>query len=273
MIRSFIRKYSSEILIGFLFFFTYTPTFLWMWDRWFVRDSYYSHGILIPFISVFFIWNIRADLARIQPKSSPWGLRLVVLGLIVHILSSLLRIYFSSGLSMLVVLSGIVLHFYGTRIYRKILFPILFLIFMIPAPLVLITNISFRMKIFAAEIAQTVLSQMGFLAVRDGSVIRMQHAYVVVDDICSGLRSLISLTALGAIFAFWMKTTPLKKTLLFISTIPIAVLTNVCRIVFLSIISEVWGPKYATGFIHDLSGYLIFALAYIFLFMVWRMLE
>lgn len=263
----------KAIIAGIIFCAAYAPTFVWMWDRWFVRDSYYSHGILIPFVTFFLIWQRRKQLQSLVPSCSLWGVVLIVVGLIIYWFSSLLRIYFTSGFSMLIVLYGLVLYFYGKAIFRKILFPLFFLIFMVPLPLVAITNISFRLKLLAAEIATVLLNNMGLLAVREGSIIKMQSAYVIVDDVCSGLRSLISLTALGSIFAYWLNSGMLKKILLFLSTIPIAIVTNVIRVILLSIISEVWGPQYAEGFVHDATGFLVFALAFIFLYAVKQVVE
>src|SRR3989338_1310408 len=244
----------------------YYPTLIWMWDRWFIRDSYYSHGILIPFVSLFLIWQLMDELKEIECKGSGWGIVLIVIGFAIHVFSALFRIYFSSGFSMLIVLFGIVLYFYGGKILNKIFFPLAFLVFMIPLPLVLIEGISFKLKMLAAHIATLLLNKMRIPAIREGSVIKMRNAFVVVDDVCSGLRSLISLMALGSIFAFWMKSSVTKKVLLFLTTIPIAIITNVCRIIFLASVSEIWGPEYATGFVHDLSGFLVFALAFILLF-------
>ena len=272
-IAAFCQHNAKFLVISGLFLLTYVPTFIWMWDRWFARDSYYSHGILIPFVTGFLIWQDRAELAAIKSKPSPWGLVLIIAGLFVHIISSLFRVYFSSGFSILIVLFGIVLYFFGVKVTRKILFPLAFLAFMMPLPLVIITNISIKMKFLAAQIAETILNSMGLMAVRDGSVIKMRHAYVIVDDICSGLRSLISLTALGSIFAYWMKGPMLKRILLFLSTIPIAIITNVARIIFLASISEIWGAEVASGFLHDLSGFMVFALAFALLFAVGRLLE
>ena len=270
---AFLKKYTKELLIAAAFLFTYVPTFAWMWDRWFVHDSYYSHGILIPFVTAYLIWLKREELSKIPHEPSKWGIWLIVGGIAVHVLSSLLRVYFSSGFSMILVLWGIILHFYGEKFFSKITFPVFFLFFMVPLPMVVIANVSFQMKIFAAQIAAFILNQMGLLAIREGSVIRMQHAYVTVDDVCSGLRSLISLTALGSIFAYWMKADMLKKIVLFLSTIPIAIITNVCRIIFLSAVSEIWGPQNAVGFIHDFSGFMVFGIAFILLFAVGKLLE
>jgi len=272
-IKNFLRKYSAEVILALAFIFAYFPTFLWMWDRWFAKDSYYSHGILVPFVSGYLLWQKRDVLAKIVCKSSRWGIPLMLFGVGLHVISSLFRVYFSSAFSMLFVLAGAVLHLYGWQMLRQVRFPLAFLFFMLPLPLVVIVNISFKMKLFAAEIARSVLDNMGFQVVRDGSIIKMPHAQVIVDDVCSGLRSLISLAALGAIFAHWLKAPMYKRILLFLSTVPIAVVTNVCRVVFLSFVSEVWGPQYAAGFIHDVSGFMVFALAFLMLYVTARVIE
>ncbi len=267
------RNHIAELLLGGIFLLAYLPAILWMWDRWFARDSYYSHGILIPFVTGYLIWQKREELSAIKPVKSSLGMVLIVFGLVIHLISSILRVYFSSGFSMIIVLVGVIAHFYGNQILKKVLFPILFLFFMIPLPMVVISNISFQMKLFAATLATGILNNMGLPAVQEGSILKMRHAYVIVDDVCSGLRSLISLTALGTIFAYWMKSGIFKKIILFLSTIPIAIITNVCRIVFLSFVSEIWGPEYAVGFIHDFSGFLVFGLAFVLLFFVGKLLE
>ena len=261
------------VLLGGLFILAYVPSFVWMWQRWFARDSYYSHGILIPFVSGFFIWQLRDELRKIPLSRSAWGMPCIALGLLIHLGSSILRVYFTSAFSFLIVLYGLVLHFYGERLFRRIFFPLIFLIFMMPLPLVVIVNISFKMKLFAADIATRIINSIGLLAIREGSVIKMEHSYVIVDDICSGLRSLISLAALGSIFAYWLKAGWVRRAALLISTVPIAVIANVGRVVFLAFVSEIWGSKIATGIVHDISGFLVFAIAFILLLLVTKILE
>ena len=260
-------------IVGIFVLLIYVPSFLWMWDRWFARDSYYSHGILIPFVTAFLIWQKRDVLKKIKPETSPWGLRLFFLGIAIHLLSALFRVYFSSGFSLIIVLFGLTLHFYGFKALKEVLFPISFLAFMIPLPMLVITNLSFRLKIFATQIAVGALNNMGLFCVQHGSTIVMRHAYVVVEDACSGLRSLITLMALGSLFAYWMKSSFLKKAILFVSTIPIAVITNVGRIIFLSFVSEIWGTQRAVGPIHEASGIIIFLGAFCLLYVVQKVIE
>ncbi|MBF0532566.1 MAG: exosortase/archaeosortase family protein [Candidatus Omnitrophica bacterium] len=256
-----------------LFIAAYIPTFIWMWDRWFAHDSYYSHGILVPFVTLFLIWMKREELGRTDKTCSAWGLNLIVFGILAHLFSSLFRIYFSSGFSLLLVLAGLILHFYGAKIFRIILFPVVFLVFMVPLPLVTITTISFKLKLIAAQLATLSLNHLGVPAVRQGSMIYMRDAYVVVEDVCSGLRSLISLTALSSVFAYLMKGNWWKRGMIFLSAVPIAIITNVARIMTLSLISEIWGSQYATGLIHDMTGFMVFALAFILLWFVVQLWE
>lgn len=268
-----LKQHLQPVIAFGLCALTYVPTFVWMKIRWFGRDSYYSHGILIPFIVAFLIWQKKDELKRAAVSCHPWGLPLIIAGICIHVISSVLRVYFTSGFSLLLTVTGIILHFYGWQILRLIAFPIFFIVFMIPLPQVVVVNISFRMKMFAAALSAKVINAMGILAVREGSIIRMRHAYVIVDDVCSGLRSLISLTALGSIFAYMFKAAMWKRVLLFLSTIPIAIITNVCRVVFLAFVSEVWGHEAAGGIVHDASGFGIFVIAFVLLMAVSKILE
>ncbi|HRZ40641.1 MAG TPA: exosortase/archaeosortase family protein, partial [Candidatus Omnitrophota bacterium] len=305
-----MKKHYPFFLSFFLVLLAYVPTFDWMRIRWFSASSYYSHGVLVPFVVAYLIWQkwpeiletLRhcdtktlkdtetprhsdtmtlknkgaeaPDVASVTVSQCPsaLGLPLIVIGLLAHIFSSVMRVGFISGFSMWVVLAGLILHFYGMKMFKTVLFPLVFLLFMIPLPELIVVNVSFRMKMFAAGIAEKVINAMGILAIREGSVIRMPNAFVVVDDVCSGLRSLISLTALGSIFAYWFKGPMWKRWLVFAMTAPIAVATNVCRVVLLSFVAEVWGHEAASGFVHDLSGFSVFALAFLMLLAFGKMI-
>ena len=197
----------------------------------------------------------------------------IVLGIAIYLASSTLRVYFSSALSMLLVLVALILYFYGTKTLYKIAFPIFFLVFMIPLPLYMIVNISFKMKLFVATVAAHILNIMGLYAVQEGSVIKLRSTFVIVDDVCSGLRSLISLLALGSIFAYWMRGSLGKRVVIMLTTIAIAIITNVCRVVILSTFSEILGVQATKGFVHDMTGLLVFAVAFGMLYLIGRLLE
>ena len=251
----------------------YIPTFIWMIDRWTEKDTYYNHGFLVPFISIFIAWLKREKLGKLKIEPTNTGWLLFIIGITIHTMSALVRVYFTSGFSLLLTLSGLVLLFFGKKSLKELLFPILFLISMIPLPLVAIANISFRLKILAANISTRILNGMGIPAIRDGSVIKTMHSYLMVEDPCSGIRSLIALISLGALMAYFSNTTKVKKAIIFLSSIPIAIASNIIRIVALGLASEIYGSKLATGTFHDVMGILVFVFAFFGLSLVGKMLE
>jgi len=261
------------VSLGVLTLIAYIPTFIWMVDRWVAKDTYYSHGFLVPLISLFIVWIKREKLGRLKIVPAKLGWLFFGSGMFIHLVSSLWRIYFSSGFSLILVLVGLVLLFLGKNYLKETLFSILFLLFMIPLPLVAIANISFKLKIFAAQISTVLINWFGIPAIRDGSIIKTMHSYLIVEDPCSGIRSLISLIALGALMAYFTPASKVKKTVLFLSSVPIAISSNIIRIVSLSLISEIYGAKFATGWFHNTMGVLVFVFAFIGLVLVAKMLE
>ncbi len=244
-----------------------------MWERWFAYGSYYSHGLLVPVISLFLIWQKRHELRSIKLEPATAGLWLFVAGIVLHLVSLLFRVYFTSGFSMLIVIAGIVWCVWGKNYMKAILFPIVFLAFMVPLPIVVVISISFQLKILAAQIATALLNVINIPAFQEGSYIRMTHAAIIVEDVCSGLRSLIALLALGALFSYWMPSGKIKRLVMFLSSVPIALVTNVCRIMALAIIGEMWGTRYITGSVESFFGFCVFVLAFFLLSEVEKLLK
>lgn len=261
------------IILTVLVIAAYIPTFDWMIDRWSAKDTYYSHGFLVPFISAFIVWLKRKELSKLTIKPLNSGWLLFISGLLIHAISVRFRVSFSSGYSLIVVLTGIILLFLGKDYLKKLLFPVSFLLFMIPMPSVLIASMSFRLKIFAAQVSTIVVNKIGIPAIREGSIIRTMHSTLMVEDPCSGIRSLVALIALGALAAYFSDISRPRKIVLFISSIPIAVATNIIRIASLSAVSEIYGEKYATGVFHDTMGILVFIFAFLGLMLVHKLLE
>lgn len=267
------QQYIKPAIITALLLVIYSPTIWWMVDRWNAKDSYYSHGFLVPIVSLYVLWIKRSKLAAIKPKPHILGLWLLAAGLVIHMLSAFFRIYFTSAFSSLLVISGIVLYFSGKEMLKQTLFAILFLVFMIPLPLISIVGITFKLKIFAAYWANKIVNALGVRAILDGSIIKMAHTHVVVEDVCSGLRSLISLLALGAIIAYLSKLSRWKKIVVFLAAGVMAIVANIVRIVFMALTSEIYGAKFTEGFLHTLSGLIVFVVALAGLMIVVKELE
>lgn len=251
----------------------YWPTFVWMKARFLEADSYYSHGFLVPLVFLFLIWNKRKELKTSRTEPLNLGLFLLIPALLMHLVAYRWGINFISGFSLIFILFGLSLYLFGSEFTRHLVFPILFLVFMVPLPQVMIIHISFKMKIFAAQVATSIVNLMGIHAVRDGSNVLLPNTVLTVGDPCSGLRSLISLTALGALYAYLSKIPSIRKVVLFLVSIPLALLANIIRIVMLLIVAFVYGSEVATGKFHDFSGFLLFVIALLGLIIAGRILS
>ncbi len=251
----------------------YIPTIIWMVDRWVAPESYYGHGFLIPIVSLFIVWQRRDALKKINLSCDTRGLWILAGCLLINIICASLKVYFISGFSFVLALYGLILFFFGKEMARNLIFPVFFLAAMIPLPLVAIGNLTVKLKLFAAQCATFILNRIGFPSIRDGSIIRMPASFIAVEAPCSGLRSVISLLTLGVLFAYAMKVSYVKKSILFLSSIPIAIATNVLRIVMIATVNDLYGEKVAMGLFHDFTGFLVFALAFVGLLGVGKMLE
>ncbi len=260
-------------VISVLLLIAYIPAFTWMYARWSARDTYYSHGFLVPFIAGFLVWQKRKILAAIPVKTASIGWPVLFTGLAIHGLSTIWNVGFTSGFSLLVTITGIILVLGGKEYLRHLWFPIVFLAFMIPLPETAIANSSFRLKIFAAQVSAFLVRHMGIPVIREGSLIITRHARLMVEDPCSGIRSLIALIALGALMSYFTNLTRTRRLILFASSVPIAVATNVFRIVSLTLIGEIYGEQYTHGLVHDTLGILVFVLAFAGLASVHKILE
>jgi len=176
---------------------------------------------------------------------------------------------------MLLLLIGFSLYFFGREFTKAISFPLAFLFFMFPLPMGVIGAISFPLKMMVSNLAGMVLNAFGFPLYREGAVVHLARTMLVIDDPCSGIRSLISLLALGALIAYISRTTLLKKGILFLAAIPIAIFSNVLRVCALILAANGLGNQWAMPehWFHTASGMGVFGISMILLFLLLRVLE
>ncbi len=263
------------IIIAILIAVTYKVTFLWMYGRYMSADSYYSHGFLVPFVSLFVIYQQKDRLSQTEQKTSSSGLYILLFALLLHLLGTILYVFSISGFSIFFLVIGLSLYLFGTKISKTIWFPLLFLIFMFPLPGAIITLVSFPLKIFAAKAGVWVVSTLGVPVHGEGFNIFIPAGHLLVGNPCSGLRSLIAFMALGSVFAYLTPVGPGKKWFLFFLTIPIALLSNVIRVPILILVSHYWGLEAAAPdtFVHTGSGMLVFVIGFILLLTTAKVLE
>ena len=228
----------------------------------------FSHGFLIPIVSFYFVYERRKALSILSPSTSWAGLGLLLFGIILLLLGNLATEYFTMRFSILVILGGIILFLLGREFFKNLLFPLVFLIFMIPIPSILMDRITFPMQIFASKVAASTLYFISIPALREGNVLLLANTSLEVAEACSGIRSLISLLALSVVFAYFSQKETWKRILLVLSTFPIAILANAARVSGTGILAYYYGDRVAQGFFHGFSGWILFVVAFVCLFVV-----
>ncbi len=179
----------------------------------------------------------------------------------------------TQGYSLVLLLFGLSLFFHGGRATRTVWFPLGYLVLMLPMPPYMMNVIAFRLKVFAARAGSGIAVKLGIPLARSGMTIHIPAGSLRIADPCSGLRSLIALVALGALFAYLTRGNAWKRVVLFAAAVPLAVLANVIRISVLCVVANVWGIDAALGFFHDFSGLLLFMIAFVGLVTVRKLLK
>ncbi len=247
-----------------------------LYDRFVEGESYYTHGPLIPLVSLLIVLLlIRHASVPVRPRR--WsGLIVLVFSLLLHLAACRARVNFASGFAFIGVLAGLVLLLWGGRAFRRLWFPIALLVFMVPLPDVTITNLNFTLRNYAATGGVALAGAMGVIAERMGDmgnqVILEGDKTLVIANVCNGLRTLISLLAFGALYAYVCRLRGGWRVGLFVLAVPVAVVANSLRIVSLILIADIWDVKTATGFFHDFSGVLIFVMAFGMMFGLERLI-
>lgn len=235
-----------------------------MVQQWY-QDENYSHGFLVPFIAGYFLYTRWAELK--DAPVFPWksGLLVIVFGLIQLLIGWLGTEYFTMRSSLIVLLAGLILSFFGTSVFRVLTLPLGYLFFMVPIPYIIYDAVAFPLKLFVTKVSVLTLKTVGVVVVREGNIIMFPATTLEVADACSGIRSLISLLALAVAFAFFIRITPWKRWLLICSAIPIAIFTNAMRVIITGFLAQYWGEKAAQGFFHEFAGLAVFGLAMVML--------
>lgn len=236
-----------------------------MVEIWNKPESYYSHGWLVPFVALFIAWRQRGELAA-DPRPSWIGFWTMIAGLLILIVSGWLIVGFLPGFGLILTIWGICGFLLGWTVMKRLWFAAFILCFMVPPPEQFIVQSTLAMKLMATALAMRLLDLFGIVAVNDGQTIYLGDSFVTVGSACSGLRSLISLIFLGVLFARFSNLSWPRRIALAATSIPIAIVSNVARVVSLSLVAYFWGTNAVSGPVHDASGYLIFVVAFFLLY-------
>jgi len=162
--------------------------------------------------------------------------------------------------SFVILLYGLALALGGRGAFRLLLFPISFLLLMIPLNF-LDEKVGFPLQLLMARSSTGILNMIGIETTRIGTGIYSRVFHFDVAAPCSGIRSLMALTTVTAAYAYVTQHVQWKRWVLFLSAMPLAVLGNIARVTSIALVAQVYGQEIASKAYHEYSGFIVFAVA------------
>jgi len=240
-------------LLGFIFY----DALAEMEHIWSIKEEY-GHGYIIPAITVFLIWQKKDLIENVDYKGSWLGVLIILLGLFLYYAGELSSILVIIQYAFIIVIFGIALSILGTKVFKIIFVPLAILLFMIPLPAFLLNNLSSQLQLISSEIGVAVIRLFNISVYLEGNVIDLGVYKLQVVEACSGLNYLFPLMTLAFISAYFFTGSFWKKSVIFLSSIPITILMNSFRIGAIGVTVEYWGPEMAEGVLHDFEGWAVF---------------
>lgn len=253
-------------LLAFLLAFLYRKVLGHLAIQW-MNDEDFSHGAFVPVFTAFVLWRERQRFAQLKISPSWAGLFVSVLALGMLVGGVFGAELFLSRSSFVVLLAGLVIYFLGWEFFRAALFPWAFLFLMIPIPKIIFNKVAIPLQFIASSLATAQMQLMGVPVLREGNIIHLPSMSLEVVEACSGIRSLMTLGTLAIIYGYFLETRLSRRVVLALASVPIAVVANAWRVTGTGLLGQYWDPDKAQGFFHTFSGWLIFVLALILLFL------
>ena len=241
--------------VGFLI--TYWPTLHGLVKQWLGNEDY-SHGLLIIPIVLYLIWQKRPELKKVDIRPDWRALPLLFLAVFVFVVGELGAELFTTRISMIVLVFGLVWFLCGPAAVKILRFPLAFLLLMVPLPGMIHRNLTFPLQLFSSAGSVALLHLLKIPVFREGNVIDIGTTQLQVVEACSGLRYILPLFTLGVLLAYYGQKVWWKRLVLAGAAVPIAVLANVARITGTGLIATRWGSEAAESFFHGFSGWLVF---------------
>ncbi len=260
-----MRKYFSFLISAATFIFLYLPLLPRLVQHW-MKDRDFSHGFFIPILSLYFIWRNRNDLKKTEITPDNKGLLLVILGALFYFFSKVAHIFSFESYSMIIVLLGLVYLHAGKEMLKKLVFPVCYLIFMMPQPGIVYSNVNFYLRTLSTKASFAIIKMTGINVTREGNIINFPTYQLLIGTPCSGIVTLMTFAAASLAIGYVLQKSILKRAILFASSIIIAFAMNVIRIVATGVISHLFKVSSVPSSVHDWTGYIVLIIGVALLF-------
>jgi exosortase len=237
----------------------YWPVLVRLVTQW-NNDEDMGHGFFVPILAAYIAWQKRNEFLA-EPAQPNWlGLGLVVYACLQLCVATLGAELFLARTAIVLSIIGAVLFLGGTKRLRVMAFPLFLLFFMVPIPAILYSQITFPLQLLASQVAETALMAIGIPVLREGNILELAGQKLSVVEACSGIRSLLTLSFLSLIYGYFFEAKIWLRVVLFLSTIPIAIVANATRVTATGIIADS-RPELAHGLFHTAEGFVIWVVS------------
>lgn len=273
-----LRRPAHEAMAWYLalagFAAMYLPVYGWAaQDIWQSED--HGHGPLVLAVIVWLFWGLRHELAAAphQPAAlSGWPVFMA--GVLVYFVGRVFGISILEFGSQPLVVAGALLLMKGPHALRLAWFPLVYFVFMVPLPGMFVDAVTGTLKLWIADIVDTVLYSAGYPMGRTGVMLSIGPYQLQVADACSGLHSMFSLSALGTLFMYMMgRKRKLHMAIMLASILPIAFVANVIRVITLILVTYYLGDEAGQGFLHGAAGLVLMLVALVSFFLLDLLLD
>jgi exosortase len=265
------KQAAAAVAAAVMFVLLYRHVLVKLVHDWYYDDNY-SHGFLIIPLALYLAWERRDRFLSRPTRPSAWGLFVVVASVAVLLAGVLGSELFLTRISIVGTVAGSVLYLSGWQRTRVMVFPIAILLLMIPLPAIIFNQIAFPLQLLASRVGEATLTSVEIPVLREGNVLVLANTSLEVAEACSGIRSLVSLLTLGIVFGYFTDSRLWMRTVIALSTIPIAIVANGGRVAGTGIAAHRFGPEAAQGFLHEFSGWMVFVVAFLMMLALQRVL-
>ena len=236
------------------------------------HDGNYSHGFLIIPVSIYLFYR-QSKQFTFPAKPAKAGLALLAVGCVGLIFGIAATEYFTTRFSLVLIVTSVAWYYLGASNFRKTWFAFFFLLFMIPIPAIIYYSATAPMQLFASKVTHAFLQVVGVPALRQGNIIILPDYRLEVAEACSGLRSLVTLMALTSLYGYLRLPGKVVPVILFLATFPIAIATNIFRVVITGLGAYTISTGLAESFLHEVSGAMVFISALILVIILGAILQ
>jgi exosortase len=253
----------KPVLYGLLFMsfvWAYFPVVKSLISAWSNSDEF-SHGFLILPTCLYLVWRKRHTIKNTPIQPTYWGLGVVLASLLLYLIARFANIVTLSSISIVILAQGMIIYLWGLLIFKKLIFPLFFLFFMIPVPSQIYSYLTIPLQLFVSQVSTGLAQLISIPLYREGNLIFLPDFTFHVVRACSGLRSMLSIIVLAAIFGYLTLRSNVLRGILLISGIPVAVFVNIIRVFLMIAIYHFFNYDLSHGSVHTLFGMIIFFIA------------